>query len=230
MLNNILLAFQGALSLIASFDPDTYEIIGLSMVVTTLSTVIASVIGLPFGFFLSRRSFLGKKLLESIITTSMGLPPVVIGLVVYLFLSRNGPFGSMQLLYTPTAMVIAQVIIVFPIITGLTMAAVKLRFRPVTETCKGLGIGKMKTILLLSYECRYALVAALLAGYGRAMSEVGAVNLVGGNILHNTRVMTTAIMLETSQGNFSGALALGIILLSISFIINWASHRMQRES
>lgn len=229
MLNSILLAFRGALSLIISFDPDTYEIIGLSMVVTTLSTVIASVIGLPFGLFISSRSFPGKKLLESIITTSMGLPPVVVGLVVYLFLSRNGPLGSMQLLYTPAAMVIAQVIIVFPIITGLTMSAIKLKFRPVTETCKGLGIGKKQTVLLLSYECRYALVSALLAGYGRAMSEVGAVNLVGGNILHNTRIMTTAIMLETSQGNFSDALALGIILLSISFVVNWASHKIQRE-
>lgn len=229
-MDNIVSAFQGAFSLITSFDPDTYEIIGLSIVVTTLSTVIAALIGLPLGLFLSSRSFFGKKLLENIITTSMGLPPVVVGLVVYLFLSRNGPFGSMRLLYTPTAMVIAQIIIVFPIVTGLTMAAVKLRFIPVTETCSGLGIGKMKTVLLLSYECRYALGAALLAGYGRAMSEVGAVNLVGGNILHNTRVMTTAIMLETSQGNFSGALALGIILLSISFIVNWASHRIQRES
>ena len=222
-------AFKGAFSLIVSFNPDIYEIIGLSMAVTTLSTVFAALIGLPMGLFLSSRTFFGKKLLENIITTFMGLPPVVVGLIVYLFLSSNGPFGSMKLLYTPTAMVIAQIIIVLPIISGLTMAAVKLRYISIVETCKGLGIGKARTVFLLSYECRYALIAALLAGYGRAMSEVGAVNLVGGNILHNTRVMTTAIMLETSQGNFSDALALGIILLSISFIINLASHKLQRE-
>lgn len=230
MLSSLWIALKNALILIISFDPDTYEIIGLSMVITTFSTVIASAVGLPFGLLLSSKTFFGKRLLENIITTFMGLPPVVVGLVVYLFLSRNGPFGSLQLLYTPAAMVIAQIIIVFPIITGLTMAAVKLKLRPVTETCKGLCIGKFKTILLISFECRYAIVAALLAGYGRAMSEVGAVNLVGGNILHNTRVMTTAIMLETSEGNFSGALALGIILIFISFIINWVSHRIQRET
>lgn len=227
-MGSILHAFEGAFSLIVSFNPDIYEIIGLSLAVTTLGTVIAALIGLPIGLVLSCRTFFGKKLWENIITTFMGLPPVVVGLVVYLFLSSNGPFGSMKLLYTPTAMVIAQIIIASPIIAGLTMAAVKLKYAPIMETCKGLGLGKAKTVFLLFYECRYALVAALLAGYGRAMSEVGAVNLVGGNILHNTRVMTTAIMLETSQGNFSDALALGIVLLSISFIINWASHRIQR--
>jgi tungstate transport system permease protein len=230
LFNEILQAIQGAFALITSLDKETYEIIGLTIVVTVLSTGIAAVLGLPFGMLISSRNFFGKKFIESIITTSMGLPPVVVGLVVYLFLSRNGPIGSLRLLFTTTAMVIAQVIIVFPIISGLTMASVKLKYKPVKETCKGLGIGRLKTMLLLAYECRYPLVSALLAGYGRAMSEVGAVNLVGGNIEHSTRLMTTAIMLETSQGDFSGALALGIILLFISFVVNWASHKMQRET
>jgi tungstate transport system permease protein len=157
----------------------------------------------------------------------MGFPPVVAGLVVYLLLSRKGPLGRLELLFTPSAMVIAQVLIVVPIITGLTIGAVKLKVGPVQETCRGLGIGSTKTLAMLFHECRYPIISAIIAGYGRAISEVGAIMLVGGNIQYNTRVMTTAIVLETGKGNYDKALALGAILLAISFIINWMIQYIQ---
>ncbi|MCR4435333.1 MAG: ABC transporter permease [Clostridiales bacterium] len=213
--------------MIISFNKDIYEIIGLTLCVTAASIGISAFIGLASGVFIGSRSFRGKKLLTSVINTLMGLPPVVAGLVVYLFLSRKGPLGSLRLLFTPMAMVIAQVIIISPIITGLSMAAVKLRHEAVEETCRGLGIGRLKTFLMLAFECRYPLVSALLAGYGRAVSEVGAVMLVGGNIEHSTRVMTTAIVLETGKGEYGNAMALGLILLVLSFGINWIVQRFQ---
>lgn len=220
---------KGAFSLIVSFNVQLYEIIVLTLIVTIVSTCLSAAAGLPFGVFIGSRDFKGKKLLGSLINTFMGLPPVVAGLIVYIFLSRKGPLGSLQLLFTPSAMVIAQVIIIFPIITGLSMASVKLRNSTVQETCKGLGIGRLKTLLILIYECRYPLISGLLAGYGRAISEVGAVMLVGGNIEHSTRVMTTAIVLETGKGDYSNAIALGTVLLLISFIVNWAVRRFQEE-
>ncbi len=229
MFDEITEGLKGAFNLITTFNGELYEIIALTLVVTIVSTCISAAAGLPFGVFIGSRSFRGKKLLGSLVNTFMGLPPVVAGLIVYIFLSRKGPLGSLQLLFTPAAMVIAQVIIIFPIITGLSMAAVKLRNSAVQETCKGLGIGKFKTLFILIYECRYPLVSGLLAGYGRAISEVGAVMLVGGNIEHSTRVMTTAIVLETGKGEYSNAIAIGIVLLLISFIVNWAVRRFQEE-
>ena len=220
-------SLRKACGLIASFDKELYGIITLTLIVTILSTVISSIIGVSLGVVLGSKEFCGKKLLIRLINTFMGVPPVVAGLVVYLFLSRKGPLGSLGLLFTPVAMVIAQVIIIVPIIIGLTIGAVKLKTKTIEETCRGLGIGKMKTLLLVLYECRYPIGSAIISGYGRAISEVGAVMLVGGNIAYHTRVMTTAIVLETGKGNYDTALALGIILLFISFIINWILQHFQ---
>lgn len=218
-----------AIGLIASLDKEIYGIIALSLTVTIISTVISAALAVPSGIIIGSRNFWGKKLLVRSVNTFMGLPPVVAGLIVYLFLSRKGPLGTLGLLFTPTAMVIAQVIIISPIITGITIGAVKLKVRPVQETCAGLGLGSIRTLMMLFHECRYPVMSAIMAGYGRAISEVGAVMLVGGNIQYNTRVMTTAIVLETGKGNYDIALALGIILLTISFIINWLLQRIQED-
>lgn len=215
--------------LIASLDGEIYGIIALSLAVTIISTVISATLAVPSGIIAGSREFRGKRLLIRTVNTFMGLPPVVAGLIVYLFLSRKGPLGSLRLLFTPAAMVIAQVIIIYPIITGFTVGAVKLKVKPVQETCAGLGIGSIRTLKLLFHECRYPIMSAIMAGYGRAISEVGAVMLVGGNIQYNTRVMTTAIVLETGKGNYDKALALGIILLILSFIVNWLLQHIQED-
>lgn len=228
-MNDLATSFYQAWMLIISFNGEIYGIIILSLVVTIISTCLAALPGLPLGIIIGSRNFAGKNILLRFIHTFMGLPPVVAGLVVYLALSRKGPLGSLHILFTPAAMVAAQTIIVFPIITGLTSAAVKLKSGAIRETCKGLGIGHLRTLILLFHECRYPITSAVLAGYGRAISEVGAVMLVGGNIQYNTRVMTTAIVLETGKGNYDRALALGIILLTISFILNWVFQRFQED-
>jgi len=213
--------------LITAFDGEIYGIIALTLWVTVAGALIAAALSLPLGITIGSKNFTGKRFLIRIINTLMGLPPVVAGLVVYLFLSRNGPLGRLGLLFTPAAMVLAQVIIVTPIITGLVIAIVKLKHQPVTETCKGLGMKSPLIFIMLLRECKYPLFSALLAGYGRAVSEVGAVMLVGGNIQYQTRVMTTAILLETGKGNYDRALALGMILIIISFMINWLLQRFQ---
>lgn len=218
-----------AVRLITSLNSEIYGIIALSLVVTIISTTISAALAVPSGIIIGSREFKGKRLLTRLINTFMGLPPVVAGLVVYLVLSRKGPLGDFRLLFTPTAMIIAQVIIIFPIITGITIGAVKLKVKPVQETCAGLGLSKIKTLAMLFHECRYPVMSAIVAGYGRAIAEVGAVMLVGGNIQYDTRVMTTAIVLETGKGNYDIALALGIILLAISFIVNWLLQLIQED-
>lgn len=228
-MSDLFKSFLEAWKLIASFDGELYNIIVLTLIVTITSTFISVIMAVPIGVFLGSKNFKGRRMILRIIYTLMGLPPVVAGLIVYLFLSRKGPIGSLQLLFTPTAMVIAQVLIVTPVITGLTIGAVKLRAKEVQETCKGIGLSTLKTLSMLFYECRYPIISALLAGYGRAVSEVGAVMLVGGNIQYKTRVITTSIVLETGKGNYDRALALGIILLFISFFINWIVQRFQED-
>lgn len=222
-------SFIEAFKLITSFNGEIYGIIALSLVVTIISTLIASILAVPSGVIIGSSEFTGKRLITRFISTFMGLPPVVAGLVVYLFLSRKGPLGAFGLLFTPAAMVIAQVLIIYPIVTGLTIGAVKLKLSPVKETCEGLGLGRAKTLILLYHECRYPIISAFVAGYGRAISEVGAVTLVGGNIQYKTRIMTTAIMLETSKGNYDKALAIGIVLLLLSFFVNWLLQHLQED-
>jgi tungstate transport system permease protein len=218
-----------ALKLITSFNGEIYGIIALSLIVTIISTTISAVLAVPSGLIIGSRDFKAKRLVVRLVNTFMGLPPVVAGLIVYLVLTKYGPLGGLRLLFTPAAMVIAQILIIYPIVTGLTIGAVKLKLGPVQETCAGLGLGRAKTLRILFHECRYTLMSAIVAGYGRAISEVGAVMLVGGNIQYNTRVMTTAIVLETGKGNYDVALALGTILLCISFAVNWLLQHIQED-
>lgn len=219
-MDDIVVGIYEAWNLIISFDSELYGIIGLTLVVTIMSTLISSLIGVPLGLAAGSSDFKGKKILFRVVHTLMGLPPVVAGLLVFLTLSRRGPLGSLMLLFTPTAMIIAQVLIITPIVLGLAEAAVKAKSKAVYETCAGLKLKRLQVLRLLFHECRYPLISIIVAAYGRAVSEVGAVMLVGGNIQHHTRVMTTAIVLETGKGNFETSLALGIILLTISFLIN----------
>lgn len=221
--NSLIEAFK----LITSLDREVYMIILLSLIVSISSTMIASFGAIPIGILIGSREFRGKKIIVRTINTFMGIPPVVAGLVVYMFLSNKGPFGALDILFTPVAMIIAQLLIVFPVVTGLIISAVKSKVKIIWETGKGLGLNEYEILKLLFHECRYPIISAIMAGYGRAISEVGAITLVGGNIQFRTRVMTTAIVLETGKGNFDIALALGIILLSISFMINYFVHRIQ---
>lgn len=226
-MKSFLNALSEAFKLVISFDGEVYGIIALTLTVTVLSTAVAALIGLPLGIMLGSINFKVKKLLMRIINTLMGLPPLVAGLIVYIIFSSSGPFGRARILFTPTAMVIAQVIIVLPVIVGLTEAASRTKSILMEETCRGLQINGVKKYKLLLHESRYAVVSALLTAYGRAISEVGAVMMVGGNIQYRTRVMTTAIVLETGKGNFERALALGIVLLFISFVINSVMQSIQ---
>jgi tungstate transport system permease protein len=217
VINNI----YEAILLLFKFDREIYSIILLSIIISMSSVILASVFSIPLGVFIGSINFCGKKLFVRIINTLMGLPPVVAGLVVYMFLSKSGPLGSLQLLFTPFAMIIAQMLIIFPIITALTITAVEHKKEAVWETCRGIGLTRVNTLLLLLRECRSPIVSALLAGYGRSVSEVGAIMLVGGNIQYHTRVMTTAVVLETGKGNYDRALAIGMVLIIIAFLVNW---------
>jgi tungstate transport system permease protein len=200
--------------------PDVWEVIWLSLQVTTVSVLIGMLAGIPIGAVLGLYSFRGKGLIVALIYTCMGLPPVLVGVVVYLALSRYGPLGNLGLLFTPEAMIIAQVVLVTPILAGLTMSAVQAKERTYWETAKSLGASPFQMITTIVKEARGGIWSGVAAAYGRAISEVGAVMLVGGNIEHHTRVMTTAIILETRTGNFTAGLQLGLVLLAISFIFN----------
>ena len=226
-MENILQGFQGALSLIFSGNREVYSIIGLSLSVSFVSVVISMVISVPAGIVIGMKEFPLRKAVIMIINTLMGLPPVIAGLFVYLFLSRSGPLGYLGILHSPKAMIIAQVLLIVPIITGITMAAVKDRGILVKNTAYTLGAGRLQMLWTLIREFRTTIGSSLIAGYGRAISEVGAVMLVGGNIKGYTRVMTTAIVLETNMGNFDQAIAIGIVLLTLFFLINIILQRVQ---
>ena len=209
-----------AFSLLISGNSELWGIIKVTLQMSFFSTVISSFLGLPLGTVIGRTEFKGKGLILRITNTLMGLPPVVAGLVVFLTLSRSGPLGSLKLLFSVAAMVIAQVVLITPLMTGMSASASSEKAPKLRETASGLRMGKTKEIILLMLECRPQFVSIILLGFGRAIAEVGAVSLVGGNIQFKTRVMTTAIMLETNKGNFRFAVALGIVLLAISFIVN----------
>jgi len=213
-------ALSAAAHLIVSADADLIEIIVLSLEVSLSAVAIAAVIGLPLGALLAVSRFPGRRALILIINTLMGLPPVVAGLLVYLALSRQGPLGVLELLYTPTAMIIAQAVLVTPIVTSLTRQTIKDLLVQYDEFLRAYGLSGWERAGTLLYEGRMRLATAMLAGFGRAIAEVGAVIIVGGNINHVTRTMTTTIALETSRGNLSLALALGIILLALALAIN----------
>lgn len=211
-----------AFGMILAGDADLMEIIGLSLRVTISAVAIACIIGLPLGAIVGAFRIPGRTTVTVILNALMGLPPVVVGLVVYLLLSASGPLGILGLLYTPTAMIIAQTILVTPIIAALTKQIVEDLYREYSEQFASLGVGPLNRVTALLWDARYSLLTVALAGFGRAVAEVGAVMIVGGNINHATRVMTTAIALETSKGNLQLALALGVILLVIAVSVNAA--------
>lgn len=209
-----------ALRLVVTGDPDLTEIIGLSLRVTLGATAIACVIGLPLGAMVGALRFPGRAALTVLLNALMGLPPVVVGLMVYLTLSASGPLGALGLLYTPTAMIVAQTVIVTPIVAALTRQIVEDLHAEYAEQFVSFGLGPAGRVSALLWDARFGLPTAALAGFGRAVAEVGAVIVVGGNIDHVTRVMTTTIALETSRGNLELALALGIVLLAIAVVTN----------
>ncbi len=213
-------AFGEAIRLLTTFDPELIGIIGLSLQVSLTAVAIATVIGLPAGAALALYSFPGRRVLIVLLNAMMGLPPVVVGLFVYLALSRTGPLGSLELLFTPAAMVIAQSILITPIIAALTRQVAEDLWREYGEQLRSLGSSPRQAIGTLIWDGRYSLLTVLLAGLGRAMAEVGAVMIVGGNIAHVTRVMTTAITLETSKGNLNLALGLGMVLMLLALLVN----------
>lgn len=208
---------------------ELWEIVLLSLRVSLTAVALGMLFGIPFGAFLHFGKFPGKKLLVNIVYTLMGLPPVLAGLIVYLIVSRRGPLGEWELIFTPTAMVIAQFVLVCPIIAGLSMVAIKSKADRYTETAVSLGANSWHVAVTVIKEAKIAIMAGIITAFGRAIAEVGAVMLVGGNIQHSTRVMTTAIVLETRQGNFEMALSLGIVLLTVSFITNSLLQFFQRE-
>ena len=214
--------FALAANLIFSGDADLYAIIGLSLQVSLSATLIGCLIGLPIAAMLVVLRFPGRGLLVAVLNAFMGLPPVVVGLVIYLILSRQGPLGVLGLLYSPSAMIIAQTCLIAPLIAALArqvLADLQIEYG---ELFASLRLGAMRQISTLIWEGRYSLSTAALAGFGRAIAEVGAVMIVGGNIEHVTRVMTTTIALETSKGNLALALALGVILVALSIVVNIA--------
>ncbi|HSM72073.1 MAG TPA: ABC transporter permease [Anaerolineales bacterium] len=209
---------------------EVFQITALSLQVSTLATLISLFIGLPFGTILALGTFRGRSIILSIINTGMALPPVVVGLVVAMMLWRSGPFGDLKLIYTPWAIVIAQTVIAAPVVTGLTAAALEALDSRLRQQLLGLGASNLQMVWYLWREARLPLLAALMAGFGAVISEVGASMMVGGNIKGQTRVLTTAIVLETSKGEFDFALALSALLLVITYLINFALTWIQQKA
>ena len=228
-MNSILESFSKAISLILHLDAELLGIIVLSLKVSGTALVVAALFGLPLSVLLGFRKFPFKGVVISMLNTFMGLPPVVVGLFVYLLLSRSGPLGFLALLYTPSAMIIAQSILAFPIVTSLSHSAIVAVDPIIKQASMTLGATPFQVSLAVVREARYGIMSAIIAAFGRVMAEVGAILIVGGNIAGFTRVMTTTIALETDKGNFELALALGIILLGISLFVNFALHFVQQR-
>ncbi len=226
------LIFDGlshAFRLIVRGDPQVMEIMWLSLRLSGIATVLSLVVGVPVGAVLGLRRFRGRRLVLSLINSGMGLPPVVVGLFVSIVLWRSGPLGFLELLYTPAAIVLAQFIIAAPVVTGLTAAAVQQLDPRLRLQLLGLGASRVQALRWLLHEARFSLLAAVMAGFGAVISEVGASMMVGGNILHHTRVLTSATVLETGKGNFDMAIALSVILLGLTFLITLALTAVQQR-
>lgn len=226
---SIIEGFKKAFSLIFGLDAELLGIIFLSLRVSGTALLIVSIIGLPMSALVSLKKFPARGLFISIMNTLMGLPPVVVGLFVYIMLSRSGPVGFMGLLYTPSAMIIAQTILAFPIAVSLCHSAIISVNPIINQASMTLGATPLQTSVTIIKEARYGIMSGMIAAFGRVMAEVGAILIVGGNIAGYTRVMTTTIALETDKGNFELAIALGIILLTISLAINLLLHFVQRK-
>lgn len=218
-----------AIELVFGFDAEIWSITWLSLKISGCATFISLLLGIPLGMALALAVFPGRSLVAALVNTGMGLPPVVVGLFVSVFLWRSGPLGFLELIYSPAAMVIAQVIIAFPIVAGLTMASFQTLDPKLSLQLLGIGASKAQLLWLLCKEARLPLLAAVMAGFGGVISEVGASMMVGGNIRGQTRVLTTATVLETGKGNFDIAIALSLVLLALTFAINFFLTRIQQR-
>jgi tungstate transport system permease protein len=219
-----------AIQAVLALKGELAGIVGLSLLVSGVAIVVAMALGVPAGIYLGLHRFPGRQFLVTLVNTGMGLPPVVVGLVVFLLLARSGPFGGLELLYTPWAMILAQLVIATPLVVGITLAAVQGLDPRVHLQILSLGASRRQHYWKLVREARLSLVAALAAGFGAVISEVGAVMMVGGNIKGQTRVMTTAIVLETRQGEFAMAVALGVLLLLLAALFNWLFTWVQQRA
>ena len=216
-----------AVELIVTFDPEVMEIAGMSLRISVTSAILASLICVPLASFIHFHEFRGKRFLINLIQTFYSVPTVVIGLFVFVFISRAGPLGWLGLLFSPPAIVIGQMLLIMPILLGLTISALRGVDRSIIDTARSLGASGFQTAIVILREARFAVMAAVIMGFGRAISEVGISLMVGGNIRGFTRVITTAISLETSKGDLELSIALGIILISIALIINIILNRVQ---
>ncbi len=228
-MDSIIQGFLGAFRLIISFDSQLLHIISLSLRVSGTALLVATCLGLPVGALLAQRRVPLRGLILSLLSTGMGLPPVVVGLFVTIFLWRNGPLGVLEILYTPTAIIIAQAIIATPIVMGISLAAMQHLPKKLRLQILALGATRLQMVWILINEARLPLLAAVMAGFGGVISEVGASIMVGGNIRGYSRVLTTATVMETSRGNFEIAIALGIILLLLAFCINFILTQIQQR-
>ena len=218
-----------AIELIVTLDPEIMEIAGRSLTISVTATLLAAVICLPLGSLIHFNRFIGKRTLINLTQTFYSIPTVVVGLFVFLLFSRAGPLGGLNLLFTPTAMIIGQMILIAPVLLGLTISAFSGVDKAIPDTARSLGASDFQTAVIVLKEARFAVMAAILLAFGRAISEVGLALMVGGNIKGFTRVFTTAISLETSKGDIELAIALGIILIFIALIINIVLNRLQQR-
>lgn len=225
----ILEGIHKAFVLLTTFDAEILGITGLSLAISGTATLISLLLGISVGMAVALADFPGKKMVISIINTGMGFPPVVVGLLVSILLWRNGPFGFLEILYTPLAIVIAQAIIATPIVTGISLAAIQQLPKNLHLQILSLGASRLQMVWMLMKEARLPLLAAVMAGFGGVISEVGASIMVGGNIKGHTRVLTTATVMETGKGNFDLAIAMGLILLLMAFAINAILTRIQQR-
>jgi tungstate transport system permease protein len=225
----IVAGFRQAIRLLLGADPEIWAILWLSLQVSGTATALALVIGVPAGVGLALTRFPGRTLLASAVNAGMGLPPVVVGLFVTILLWRSGPLGAMEILYTPMAIVIAQAVIASPIVTGITLAAVQNVPEMFRLQLLGLGASRRQMIWVVLREARLPMLAAIMAGFGGIISEIGASLMVGGNIKGHTRTLTTAMVLETNKGSFDVAIALAILLLALVFLVNWALTSVQQR-
>ncbi|HRV92810.1 MAG TPA: ABC transporter permease [Anaerolineae bacterium] len=226
-MNDLIQGIIQAFEIILSLNSALYEIIWLSLAVSGIALLFSTVLGIPLGAAMAMARFPGRRLMTALLYTGMGFPPVVIGLFVYLMLSRSGPAGQLGWLFTPKAMIVAQTIISFPLVAGFTMAAVMGVDPQLRRQLMSLGATPWQATVTILLEAKIGVIVAIVAGFGAIISEVGAVMLVGGNIEGKTRVLTTAIVLETQKGNFDLAIALGLVLLFLSFLVNVALLRLQ---
>ena len=228
-MNDLVQGVIEASRLLLAGDRELWAIVVRTLAISGLATLFAMAVGVPAGYGLARSRFRGRTAMLALVNTGMGMPPVVVGLIVWLLLTRSGPFGGLDLIYTRTAMVLAQFLIAAPLVVGFTAASVQALPPQLPDLLTSLGAGRLRKLWLLSGEARLGLLAAVMAGFGAIVSEVGASMTVGGNLRGSTRVLTTAIVTETGRGNLSVALALGLVLLLLAFVVNAALTLLQQR-